>query len=344
MALGYWIHRRTVEQLAVAAEERRREERTGRIRAELKLRTLWKEKEAMGTQSTCITTTNEESDRRKMVLQCIGTIVSPYTKRMGTPRQGSLVPSSRAFIELHIPTEALDGIDAYSHLWVVFGFHANTNAFHKKTKVRPPRAQGNQRVGQLATRSPHRPNPLGLSLVKVEQLDVKAKRLHLSGIDIVNGTPVYDIKPCVPWDIPGYRQSRDNSKPISHLRVPEWVDQEDVIETVKFTDQAQESLFALVNEGRLEPLYDKEDCQAVKAALDEILAQDPRSSHKGLKTNKRGTQDEDHTYKLLFGKVQVEFQVLSRGVRVVDVVAVDFDEDAYVEGIPLISESLSKIK
>jgi tRNA (adenine37-N6)-methyltransferase len=350
LAVGYWWHRRCMQVLSRHSEERRREERTGRIRAEVKLRTLSKEKTALSLRIKAGSggeSSNEQAQQHAMALKCIGTVVSPYTKRMGTPRQGLLVPSSRAFIELNLQIEALDGIESYSHLWIIFGFHANTNAFHKKTKVRPPRATGNQKVGQLATRSPHRPNPIGLSLVKMERLDKKQKRLHISALDLVNGTPVYDIKPCVPWDIPGFDSLIDASHhhtTSSHLRVPDWVDQKDVIQTVQFTPQAEASLQDLLADGRLAPLYtvDNDGARAAKATLKEILAQDPRSSHKGLKVNQRGTTISNGAanscYSIVFCQTQVEFEVLPLGVQVQKVSAVDFADDAFVEGIPLISE------
>jgi tRNA-Thr(GGU) m(6)t(6)A37 methyltransferase TsaA len=349
-AVGYWWHCRCMKTLSKKLEEHRREERTGRIRAEVKLRTLSKEKTALALQiKTSIGDefTNPQAQQHAMVLKCIGTVVSPYTKRMGTPRQGLLVPSSRAFIELNLQTEALDGIESYSHVWIIFGFHANTNAFHKKTKVRPPRATGNQKVGQLATRSPHRPNPIGLSLVTMERLDKKQKRLYISALDLVNGTPVYDIKPCVPWDIPGYDSLIDASNDrtaVSHLRVPDWVDQKDVIHNVQFTPQAGAALQDLLADGRLAPLYTVENdgARAAEASLKEILSQDPRSSHKGLKVNQRGTTLSNgaatNCYSLVFCQVQVEFEVLPWGVQVLKVNAVDFADEAFVEGIPLISE------
>lgn len=408
-ATAYYAYRRhcqIVQQVLARAEERRKEERTGRIRAEVKLRSINKEMEALEMAAVadtvgnsdldgvvdnaeaevegadtdqsklCLSSKEKQQEQRRnklklqklqdphrMMLQCIGTVVSPYTKRMGTPRQGSLVPSSRAFVDLNIPMEALDGMESYSHVWIIFAFHANTNTFHKKTKVRPPRAVGNEKVGQLATRSPHRPNPLGLSLVKMEHLDQKRKRLHISGIDLVNGTPVYDVKPCVPWDIPGQflHNNSNNNGGVELIRekffrVPDWVDQNDSIATVTFTEQAEASLERLVvEEKRLAPLYNKKnDVQAARATLMEILAQDPRSSHKGLKINQRGSNSninngnakaantgasgENERYNLVFGKTQVEFQVLLSGVQVESINPVDFDEEAYVEGIPLISE------
>lgn len=130
-------------------------------------------------------------------MQAIGFVQSCYIDKFGTPRQPGLVEKSRAFIKLEAftqPEQSLLGIEGYSHLWVIFLFHKNTNArFH--AKVHPPRLQGKS-LGLFATRSPHRPNPIGLSLVKLES--VEKDGVWVSGIDLVDGTPVLDIKPYVP--------------------------------------------------------------------------------------------------------------------------------------------------
>jgi tRNA-Thr(GGU) m(6)t(6)A37 methyltransferase TsaA len=163
-------------------EKKRQEERTGRIRAEVKLReALSKLKKAK----------IETDDEHVLPLSTVGIVHSPYPKRMGTPRQGALVPSSRGCIQFlsPLPAEVLDGIDAYSHLWVIFQFHENTNlGTSKKTKIRPPRG-GGIKVGQLATRSPHRPNPLGLSLVTIDRWEPSTRRLYIKALDLVDGTP-----------------------------------------------------------------------------------------------------------------------------------------------------------
>lgn len=163
-------------------EKKRQEERIGRIRAEQKLReALSKLKKAK----------LEDGDDHVLPLSTLGIVKSPYPKRMGTPRQGALVPSSRGCIELvkSVPPEVLDGIDGYSHLWVIFQFHENTSlATSKKTKIRPPRG-GGIKVGQLATRSPHRPNPLGLSLVTIDRWEPATRRLYIKALDLVDGTP-----------------------------------------------------------------------------------------------------------------------------------------------------------
>ena len=202
-------HKQLLYQLS-KVEETRAAERKGRIRAEQKLRTQLKNEAVHSNvkDSNVDDGGDEDASTRKHNLQldCIGTVVSPYTKRMGTPRQGALVPSGRGYIELRIPVECVEGLELYSHAWVLFTFHANTDTGSvvkqqngksdghflnlTKTKIRPPRGNG-IKVGMLATRSPHRPNNIGLSLVRVVKVDKKEKRLHINAFDLVNGTPVY---------------------------------------------------------------------------------------------------------------------------------------------------------
>lgn len=151
-------------------------------------------------------------------LNVIGYIESCYLDKFGTPRQPGLVPDSFAKIIIDPefqPEESLSGLEEFSHIWVLFHFHQNTNhRFH--AKVHPPRLLGETR-GVFATRSPHRPNPIGLSLVKLEKIDRGI--LYVSGIDLVNKTPILDIKPYLPFveSVPqafgGWAQ-REQIKPI----------------------------------------------------------------------------------------------------------------------------------
>lgn len=126
--------------------------------------------------------------------KAIGFLKSCYPDKFGVPRQSGLV--KKAFSELRIlaeyqPEISLQGLTGYSHLWLQFVFHLNSSArFH--AKVHPPRLQG-ESMGLFATRSPHRPNPIGLSLV--ELIEVRSDTLILAGADLVDGTPVLDIKP-----------------------------------------------------------------------------------------------------------------------------------------------------
>lgn len=286
--------------------DRRAEERRGRIRAEQKLRSIIKEQ--------------KQQDR-----VVIGHIVSPYTKRMGCPRQPGLVPSSRGYLKVTVPAESLSHIVDYSHVWILFDFHANTNVVNRRTKIRPPRAP--HKVGQLATRSPHRPNPIGLSLTKVERWDASERKLHLSGLDLVHGTPVIDIKPVVPWD-----------QPREPLRVPDWVDQEDSLQDIMWGEDTLSSLEQVLKDGRLAPLYttSNDGLEGARQTLQELLLTDPRSSHKGLKSNQRGSNSGNETYNLIFGQARVDFCVEDGVARVVRVQAIEFTPNSYIEGIPVI--------
>lgn len=133
----------------------------------------------------------------------IGIIHSCFKEKFGIPRQPGLAPLATAQLELLPPyndRDALVGLEACSHLWIQFVFHANKRE-EWKPKVKPPRLGGNKSLGVFATRSPTRPAPIGLSVVKLEgisELDGKLL-LHLSGIDLLDSTPVLDIKPYVPY-------------------------------------------------------------------------------------------------------------------------------------------------
>mmetsp|Transcript_28125 Transcript_28125/g.46575 ORF Transcript_28125/g.46575 Transcript_28125/m.46575 type:complete len:381 (-) Transcript_28125:326-1468(-) len=309
-SLWYLHHRRVIGRLDRKWDKERQAERTGRIRAEVKLRNASKQIIQEGN----------------MTLQRIGLVVSPFTKRAGTPRQGALVPDSRAFVQLNIPMETLHGIDQYSHVWIIFEFHANTDlAASKKTKIRPPRG-GGIRVGQLSTRSPHRPNALGLSLVKVDRLDLKARRLHVSALDLVNGTPVYDIKPFVPWDLPGRFDGIG-------MKVPAWVDSDDALSVVSISPEAEEDLKRSISQNLLAPLYTKKNngFEGALQTLKQVLAQDPRASHKRGKS----TQTKEPAYNIVLCRAQVEFRVVQGNVEVTKIFPADFDDKAFVDGIPL---------
>ena len=127
----------------------------------------------------------------------IGYLKSCYPDKFGIPRQSGLVPKAISELELRAdlqPEFSLQGLEGYSHIWLQFVFHLNSSArFH--AKVHPPRLEG-KAVGLFATRSPHRPNPIGLSLV--ELLGIKNNKLILAGADLADGTPILDLKPYLP--------------------------------------------------------------------------------------------------------------------------------------------------
>lgn len=133
----------------------------------------------------------------------VGTIHSCFKEKFGIPRQPGLVAEARAILELLPPynrPEAVRGLEGFSHVWVSFVFHACLGESWKPT-VRPPRLGGNRRLGVFATRSTYRPNPIGLSAVELEKIETQPGKvlLHLKGIDLLDGTPVLDIKPYLPY-------------------------------------------------------------------------------------------------------------------------------------------------
>ncbi len=133
-------------------------------------------------------------------LQIIGKIETPFTQKLGIPRQPNLAPNIKGRILLNkefAREDTLRGLETFSHLWILYWCHMSTSW---RETIRPPRLGGREKLGFFATRSPHRPNPIGLSVVKFEGIDSDFNIL-ISGMDILNETPVLDIKPYLPmWD------------------------------------------------------------------------------------------------------------------------------------------------
>lgn len=133
-------------------------------------------------------------------LKPLGHIQTPFSEKFGIPRQPGLAPAARATLSLEEPYRqpgVFDGLEGTSHLWLIFLFHAQSEEW--QPKVRPPRLGGNEKRGVFATRSPNRPNRLGLSAVKLESVDNQEFRLELSGVDLLDRTPILDIKPYLPY-------------------------------------------------------------------------------------------------------------------------------------------------
>lgn len=157
-------------------------------------------------------------------LRPVGVLQSCFTNRNGTPRQPLLVQSARAVVTLRreLSEEFFDGLKNYSHCWLLYIFHKNTDiqklwdgSFQGvKGKIRVPRLDG-ARVGAFATRSPHRPCPIGLSVAKI--LEVSGRRLVVGGADVVDGSPVLDIKPYVPF-----------CDSVPDAQTPVWVDKKSI--------------------------------------------------------------------------------------------------------------------
>ena len=139
----------------------------------------------------------------RFTLDTIAIIRTCFPQKFAIPRQPSLAPSAKGVIILepdYSDPQAINGLEQVSHLWLTFIFHQHSDQA-AKLQVRPPRLGGNKKLGVFATRSSFRPNYLGLSVVKLDEIKIINQRVHLlvSGVDMVDGTPVVDIKPYLPY-------------------------------------------------------------------------------------------------------------------------------------------------
>jgi tRNA (adenine37-N6)-methyltransferase len=237
-------------------------------------------------------------------VQPVGVIESCYRQCVGTPRQGLLVPNSRAAVVLtsNMSPEAMDGLEEFSHVWLSFKFHLNTNLLKEAkafqgvvddisgdsrgnrkytftAKITPPMLK--EKKGVLATRSPHRPNPIGVTLARVEKVDKKTRRLHVSACDLVNGTPILDIKPFVPM------YDTANEDPKGH-KVPAWINE--TIHTrnvVTISASVPEQVLRIAK--KLKQFKDEPD--AFIAAMRETLEADVRSKFQTKRRMQDATED-----------------------------------------------------
>ena len=188
----------------------------------------------------------------------IATLHSCYGEKFGIPRQPGLVKSATATLELLPPVnapEALRGLHEFTHLWIIFLFHESMRE-HWKPTVRPPRLGGNERIGVFASRSNFRPNPIGLSVV--ELLAVDGTTLQLGGGDFLDGTPVLDIKPYLP-----YADSLPHASGAFAATAPERVNQ------VGFSEKAETAIHKLENKTR----------PALRKLIVDMLSYNPRPAY-----------------------------------------------------------------
>ncbi|WP_278395563.1 tRNA (N6-threonylcarbamoyladenosine(37)-N6)-methyltransferase TrmO [Acinetobacter venetianus] len=222
----------------------------------------------------------------------IGYMHSPYREKFGIPRQPNLV-QVESYIDMIEPYNdilAFEGIEEFSHLWLLWQFHENKNNDNSlsqmpkfRPQVRPPRLGGNQKIGVFATRSMYRPSPIGLSVVRFLRVEKQGKtlRVYVTGSDLLNGTPILDIKPYIQYSdaiadaVSGYAQDVPKRK------------------NIVWSESAQIQQFDLI----------KADASIKKKLeeLVEVLSLDPRPAYH---------DDEERVYKMKFSEWDVNFKIV----------------------------------
>lgn len=226
----------------------------------------------------------------ELTVKPIAYIHNAFKEKFGVPRQSGLTPELKGRIVFEKPyriADAFRGLDGYSHLWLIWGFSAVYDAQWTPT-VRPPRLGGNQRMGVFATRSPFRPNPLGLSCVKIEKIDIDASDgpvIFVSGADLMDNTPIYDIKPYLPYaDSYPDAAAGFGGEALAYKLVVDF----------------PQTLLSKIEEGH-------------QAALISVLAQDPRPAYQ---------QDAERVYGFRYDRYEIKFTVDAMTLHVCEVICV----------------------
>ncbi|MDP8161809.1 tRNA (N6-threonylcarbamoyladenosine(37)-N6)-methyltransferase TrmO [Pasteurella skyensis] len=218
----------------------------------------------------------------------VGIIHTPYGEKFSVPRQPNLVAEGKGILRLLPPyntEESVRGLSEFSHLWLLFQFHHIPQG-KVQTTVRPPRLGGNQRVGVFASRSTHRPNPIGLSKVTLEKIDYKNGDvlLYLGSVDLVDGTPILDIKPYL-----AYADSEVNAKSgfAQHKPTPKL--------TVTFTQEAKQAVTSCQK-------FAKYQIDDPIAFIRDVIAQDPRPAYQQGKLT-------DRVYGMLLAECNIRWKI-----------------------------------
>lgn len=220
-------------------------------------------------------------------MKVIARIHTDFPTKFGIPRQSGMIASLQGRIVFepeYRNAEAVRGLEEFSHIWLIWEFSEAVREDWSPT-VRPPRLGGNVRKGVFATRSPYRPNPIGLSSVKLERIEIDPKLgpvLHVAGADLMDGTPIYDIKPYIAYtDSHPEAVSGFASKPAEYL----------------LNVDLPEALLQIIPETQRESLI-------------EVLAHDPRPQYH---------DDPERVYGMEFGGMEVKFQVEEMRLKVVEI-------------------------
>lgn len=226
------------------------------------------------------------ADNEIYEMKPIAHIYNDFTEKFGIPRQSGLapLPSEIVFQPEYRVREAFRGLELYSHIWIIWQFSEAAQKDWSPT-VRPPKLGGNKRMGVFASRSPFRPNSIGLSAVKLEKIDFEGENapvLYVSGADLMNGTPIFDIKPYLPY-ADAYPEAKGG-----------------------FALQNKEGLLRVEFPSELLDMIPEEKREGLTAAL----AQDPRPSYQN---------DPDRIYTFGFGGAEISFLVEGETLKVVKI-------------------------
>ena len=232
----------------------------------------------------------------------IGVVQSCFAEKFGVPRQSLMVKQALGVLKFNPDPNfpmAFKDLEGFSHIWVTYVFHKNIEKGWTPTII-PPRLDGPQRVGVFASRSPHRPNPLGLSCLKIEKIDLKAKcgiEIHVSGLDILDGTPILDIKPYLP-----YADSVPDAKcGWASGNIPKY--------PVSFSTQSLDSIKKSSQHPNLKEL------------LTQMLELDPRptSQRKYVSIDDPSSKSRQYAFRLF--DFDVQWQIVDQGIYVIDLVS-----------------------
>lgn len=233
----------------------------------------------------------------------IGFVQSPFKDKFGIPRQPGLVSQAKGLVKLADDPDlktALRSLDEFSHIWIVFVFHQHGGR-NWKPSIRPPRLGGARKVGVLASRSPHRPNPIGLSVVSLERVDLDAAggpELHVCGLDLLDGTPVLDLKPYLPYaDSIPEASSGWASEPI-HL----W--------TVHFSTEAEATLKSM----------DLKEAFQLREMIREILQLDPRPAFQKRRLSPASPEAQNTRYGIEILNHEIKYEIREGGFWVLQIV------------------------
>lgn len=224
---------------------------------------------------------------QELTFKIIARIKSDFREKFGIPRQSGIVQNLRSTIRFEPEfrnADALRGLEGFSHLWIMWIFSENIRSTWSPT-VRPPRLGGNKRLGVFATRSSFRPNPIALSCVKIEQINLngaEGPEIIVSGADLMDGTPIVDIKPYLPYTDAHPEAMGGFADAVRQIKLH-----------VKETD-----VFRKVSTDK-------------RSALIEVLEQDPRPAYQN---------DPERTYGFTFANYEIKFRVYDDELEVVSVV------------------------